>query len=124
MVNRRLAAITSLALSVASVVIAAVVAVQSFPRGLTVLACLVGAVLAAWWALVHQGAARFAAAAGAGVLLVGAVVLVVLEGLKTGIAEQPFQLTAFEHAIDCPPLHVDSGLGSHPGGAGERPQRG
>ena len=80
MVNRRLAAITSLALSVASVVIAAVVAVQSFPRGLTVLACLVGAVLAAWWALVHQGAARFAAAAGAGVLLVGAVVLVVLEG--------------------------------------------
>ena len=57
-----------------------VVAVQSFPRGLTVLACLVGAVLAAWWALVHQGAARFAAAAGAGVLLVGAVVLVVLEG--------------------------------------------
>ena len=80
MVNRRFAAITSLALSVASVVIAAVVAVQSFPRGLTVLACLVGAVLAAWWALVHQGAARFAAAAGAGALLVGAVVLVVLEG--------------------------------------------
>ena len=38
------------------------------------------ALLAAWWALVHRGAARFAAAAGAGVLLVGAVVLVVLEG--------------------------------------------
>ena len=54
--------------------------VQRFPRGLTVLACLVLAVLAAWWALVHRGAARYAAAAGAGVLLVGAVVLVVLEG--------------------------------------------
>jgi hypothetical protein len=44
--------------------------------------------------------------------------------LKTGTAEQPFQLTAFEHPIDYPPLHVDSGVGSHPGGAGERPQRG
>jgi diacylglycerol kinase family enzyme len=36
--------------------------------------------LAAWWALVHRGAARYAAAAAAGVLLAGAVVLVVLEG--------------------------------------------
>ena len=78
--NRRLAAITSLVLLAASVVLAVVVAVQSFPRGLTVLACLVVALLAAWWALVHRGAARYAAAAGAGVLLVGAVVLVVLEG--------------------------------------------
>ena len=79
-VNRRLAAITSLVLLAASVVLAVVVAVQSFPRGLTVLACLVVALLAAWWALVHRGAARYAAAAGAGVLLVGAVVVVVLEG--------------------------------------------
>ena len=78
--NRRLAAITSLVLLAASVVLAVVLGVQSFPRGLTVLACLVAALLAAWWALVHRGAARFAAAAGAVVLLVGAVVLVVLEG--------------------------------------------
>ena len=78
--NRRLAAITSLVLLAASVVLAVFVAVQSFPRGLTVLACVVVALLAAWWALVHRGAARYAAAAGAGVLLVGAVVLVVLEG--------------------------------------------
>jgi diacylglycerol kinase family enzyme len=79
-VNRRLAAIASLALFAASVVFAVVLAVQSFPRGLSVLACLVVALWAAWWALVHRGAARFAAAAGAAVLLVGAVVLVVLEG--------------------------------------------
>ena len=79
-VNRRLAAITSLALLAASVVLAVVVAVQRFPRGLTVLACVVLALWAAWWALVHRGAARFAAAAGAAVLLAGAVVLVVLEG--------------------------------------------
>ena len=78
--NRRLAAITSLVLLAASIVLAVVVAVQRFPRGLTVLACLVVALLAAWWALVHRGAARYAAAAGAGVLLAAAVVLVVVEG--------------------------------------------
>lgn len=80
MVNRRLAAIASLVLLAASVVLAVIVGVQSFPRGLTVLACLVVGVVAAWWALVHRGAARYAAAAGAGVVLVGAVVLVALEG--------------------------------------------
>ena len=78
--NRRLAAIASLLLFAASVVLAVVLGVQNFPRGLSVLACLVAALWAAWWALVHRGAARFAAATGAGVLLVGAVVLVVLEG--------------------------------------------
>jgi len=75
-----LAAITSLVLLAASVVLAVVLGVQSFPRGLSVLACLVVALWAAWWALVHRGAARFVAAVGAGVLVVGAVVLVVLEG--------------------------------------------
>ena len=60
--------------------LAVVVCVQRFPRGLTVLACVVVALLAAWWALVHRGAARYAAAVGAGVLLAGAVVLVALEG--------------------------------------------
>ena len=78
--SRRLAAITSLLLLAASVVLAVVLGVQSFPRGLTVLACLAGASLAAWWALIHRGAARFAAAAGTVVLLAGAVVLVALEG--------------------------------------------
>ena len=78
--NRRLAEITSLVLLAASVVLAVVVGVQSFPHGLTVLACVLVALVAVWWALVHRGAGRFAAAAGAGVLLVGAVVLVVLEG--------------------------------------------
>src|SRR5512143_4120701 len=79
-VNRRLAAMASLVLLAASVVLAVIVGVQRFPRGLTVLVCVVLALLAAWWALVHRGAARIAAAAAAGVLLAGAVVLVVLEG--------------------------------------------
>jgi hypothetical protein len=79
-VNRRLAAVASLVLLAASVVLAVVVAVQSFPRGLTVLACVGLALLAAWWALVDRAVVRFVAAAGACVLLAGAVVLVVLEG--------------------------------------------
>ena len=80
MLNRRLAAIVSLGLIVASVVLAVVVGVQRFPRGVSVLACVLVALVAAWWALVHRGAARVIGAAAAAVLLVGAVVLVVLEG--------------------------------------------
>jgi diacylglycerol kinase family enzyme len=79
-VNRRLAAIASLLLLAASVVLAVVVGVQRFPRGLSVLACVVLALVAAWWALIHRGAARLVAAAVAAVLLAGAVVLVALEG--------------------------------------------
>jgi diacylglycerol kinase family enzyme len=78
--SRRLAAITSLVLLAAAVVLAVVLAVQRFPHGLSVLACLALAVLAGWWALVHRGGVRLAAAAAAGVLLVGAVVLVGVEG--------------------------------------------
>ena len=79
-VNRQLAAIASLALLAASVVFAVVVAVERFPRGVTVLACLALALLAAWWALVHHGVVRLAAAACAGVFLVGAGALIVVEG--------------------------------------------
>jgi diacylglycerol kinase family enzyme len=78
--SRRLAAIVSLVLIAASVGLAVVVGVQRFPRGLSVLACVAVALAAAWWALVHRGAARLIGAAVAGVLLVGAVVLVVFEG--------------------------------------------
>ena len=76
---RRFAAIASLALLAASVVLAVVVTVPGFPRGLTVLVCLVVAVLAAWWALVHRGV-RLAAASAAVVFVAGAAVLVVFEG--------------------------------------------
>jgi cyanate permease len=64
--NRRVAAITSLAVLAASVVLAVALGVQSFPRGLSVLACFATASLAAWWALIHRGAARVAAATSAG----------------------------------------------------------
>ena len=80
MLARRFAAVASLVLIVASVVFAVVVGVQNFPRGLSVLGCMALALVAAWWALVHRGAARIIGAALAGVLLAGAVVIVVLEG--------------------------------------------
>ena len=53
---------------------------RRFPRGVTVFSCPGVALFAAWWALVHRGAPVLAAAACAGVFLVGAVALVVLEG--------------------------------------------
>jgi hypothetical protein len=78
--HQRLAAVASLVLFGASVVLAVVVAVERFPRGLSVLACVVVAAAAAWWALVRRGSARVAGALVAAVFLVGAIVLVVLEG--------------------------------------------
>ncbi len=80
MLNQRLAAVVSLVLFAAAVVFAVVLAVQGFPRGISVLVCLLLAVAAAWWALVRRGSARLVGAAIAVVLLVGAVVLVVVEG--------------------------------------------
>ena len=56
--KRRLAAIAALLLMAASIVLAAVLAVQLFPRGLTVFACLAVAVAAAWWALLRRGLPR------------------------------------------------------------------
>jgi len=63
-----------------SVVLSVVVGVRGFPRGLSVLACVVVALAVAWWALVRRGFARVVGAVVAVMLLVGAVVLVVLEG--------------------------------------------
>ena len=58
MLSRRLAAVVSVVLFAAAVVLAVVVAVQRFPRGLSVLACVVVAFAAAWWALLRRGFAR------------------------------------------------------------------
>jgi diacylglycerol kinase family enzyme len=77
--HQRLAAIAALLLLAASVVLAVVVGVERFPSGLIVLACVAVALAVAWWALLHRGAARLLGAAVAGVLLIGALVLVVVE---------------------------------------------
>ncbi|MGO9975622.1 MAG: diacylglycerol/lipid kinase family protein [Solirubrobacteraceae bacterium] len=78
--NRRLTATAALLLMGASVVLAVVLAVQAFPRGLSVLACILLAVGAAWWGLLRRNAARLLGFGVAALLLAGAVVIVVLEG--------------------------------------------
>lgn len=97
MVNRRLAAIASLVLMAVSVVLAVILAVQRFPRGLSVLACLVAAMAAGWWALTHRGLARGAGAAGAAALLAGAIALVALEGR---VLEDALVLAAFLLSVE------------------------
>jgi diacylglycerol kinase family enzyme len=77
---RRLWALASLLLLAGAVGVAVAAAVSRFPRGLSVLACLAVAVLAAWYAVRRRGVARRAGAAVAVLLAAGAVVLVVVEG--------------------------------------------
>ena len=74
---RRLAAIGSLGFGVGAVVLAVVLAVERFPRGIAVLACLAIALVAAWAALRGVGVRRQLAAALGGAALIGAVVLAV-----------------------------------------------
>jgi diacylglycerol kinase family enzyme len=78
--SRRVAAVVSLLLLAAAVVLAIVAGVQRFPSGLSVLACVLVALAAAWWALVRRGSARVIGAVLAAVALIGAVVLVVVQG--------------------------------------------
>jgi diacylglycerol kinase family enzyme len=73
-------AIVALVLIGGSIVLAALVAVQSFPRGLTVVACLLLSVACLWSGLVRRGFERALALLAAALFLIGAVVLVVLEG--------------------------------------------
>jgi diacylglycerol kinase family enzyme len=78
--TRRLAAAAALALYAGALVLAVVIAIESFPRGFTVLACLVVAVLAGWWGVLREGFARAAGLVVAALLVAGALALVVFEG--------------------------------------------
>jgi diacylglycerol kinase family enzyme len=72
--------LAALVLALGAFVLAVVVAVMHFPRGLTVLACAVLAAAAAWWGIRRRGAARSVGLALAGLLLLGAIALIVFEG--------------------------------------------
>jgi diacylglycerol kinase family enzyme len=76
--KRRSAAVIALLCAAVAVVVAVVATVEHFPNGLTVLACIAGAVAAAWWAIVRSGAARTAGFAVAAALLLATILLVVL----------------------------------------------
>jgi diacylglycerol kinase family enzyme len=77
--TRRLAATASLLLFAAAVALAVDAAVNSFPHGLTVLACVAAAGAAAWWGVLRGGLALAVALGIALALVAGAVVLVVSE---------------------------------------------
>jgi diacylglycerol kinase family enzyme len=72
--------LAALVLGLGSIVLAVVVFITNFPRGLTVLACAVLAVVVAWRGIQRRGAARSILLGLAGVLVLGAVALVVFEG--------------------------------------------
>src|SRR4051812_44323532 len=76
---RRVAAALALIFAAAAVLLALAVAIQRFPAGLSVLACLAAAAVAAWWAFLHRGAARAAAATLAFALLASAIALTAVE---------------------------------------------
>jgi diacylglycerol kinase family enzyme len=80
MPGRRLSALASILLAIAAVALAIAIAISRFPRGLTVLACIVLAIVAAWYGVRRRGVPRRIAGAVAALLLAGAVALVVLEG--------------------------------------------
>ena len=78
--HRRLYAIAVLLLFGVALVLAVVVAVQPFPRGLTVLACGLVAAGCLWWGLLRRGIERILGLGAAVLLVIGAVVIVIVEG--------------------------------------------
>jgi len=77
---RRAAAIAALVLGALTVVVAVVVAVREFPRGLALLALVLICAAAAWIGVVRRGASRVLGLAIAGLALVGALALLVAKG--------------------------------------------
>jgi hypothetical protein len=81
MTVRRSAALASVALALAGTVLAVVVAVEQFPRGVTVLVCLWVALWAGWLAMRRRDrGGRLAAAAILVAALIAVILLVILEG--------------------------------------------
>ena len=56
--RRRLAAAVALLVGLATIVLGVVVAVNQFPRGLGLLACVVIAAVAAWYGVLRRGTAH------------------------------------------------------------------
>ncbi len=109
---RRYAAAASLALLAAAVILAVIVTVKHFPRGLTVLACLVAGALIGWWGLVRTGLVRDVALAAAVLLAIGAVALAAFEGppvvnlliVAAFLASVQLARVAFTHSAALPPV--------------------
>ena len=77
---RRLWAIAALVLAAISLVLAVALVVARFPRGLSVLACLVIAALSGWYGIRHRGTARIVGMVAAALLVALSIVLILVEG--------------------------------------------
>ncbi|MEU8225704.1 diacylglycerol kinase family protein [Kribbella sp. NPDC048915] len=75
-----MAAIVALVVGTATAVLAVVIAIREFPRGLIITACLAVAALAAGYGVLRRGVARLAGLYIGGLALLGAVILVVVGG--------------------------------------------
>ena len=95
---RRLWSVGALLLMAGAVVLAVIVAVSGFPRGLSVLACLAVSLAALWYGIRRHGLARVAGLTVSAVLLIGAVVLVAVE---RRILEDVIVFAAFLAALYC-----------------------
>jgi diacylglycerol kinase family enzyme len=78
--RQRAAAVAALVLAPASLVLAVVVIADDFRQGVAVLACGLLALLAAWYGVLHRGAARTAGLAAAVLLVAGGLALIAAEG--------------------------------------------
>jgi diacylglycerol kinase family enzyme len=77
---RRAAAAGSLALAIAAAALAVALAIDRFPRGIAILACLAVALVAGWTALRHEGTGRLLAAGLTGAATIAAVLVLILVG--------------------------------------------
>ena len=84
MKHRRVAAVVSLVLFAAAVVVGVVEVARDFPRSLVAVALLIVAGIAAWQALLRRGRARHVLLVSV-LLLLGGVVVVVLTGERVGV---------------------------------------
>jgi diacylglycerol kinase family enzyme len=84
MSGRRLWAAAALVAALAAVALAVAVAVNHFPNGLTVFACLALAVCAAYWGIRRRGGARTSGLVVAAAFVIGAIVLVIVENRLLG----------------------------------------
>ncbi|MFG1621886.1 diacylglycerol/lipid kinase family protein [Kribbella sp. NPDC049227] len=80
--RRRLTAAFALLMGVATLVLAVVVAVNQFPRGLILLGCVLIAAAAAWFGVLRRGVARVVGLAVAVLALAGAVVVLIVGGTR------------------------------------------
>ena len=78
--SRRLAAAVTLVVGAATIVLAIVVAVDEFPRGLILLGCVLVAGAAGWYGALHRGIARKAGFVVAAIALAGALAIFAFGG--------------------------------------------